>query len=195
MWCFVLNRSHTISRRCFLKAQSAFVTSVALGSHSQVLGADNAAGSGSADTRFLYLLALHTMESVQLPFWSSGDYMAPNLSRIDHVLRDHRTDEVHAIDPRLLDYVHALVVALDPQAPVHVISGYRSPATNAKLRKSSNGVARKSFHMFGRAIDLRIPGFTAAETRDAAISLQLGGVGYYPGPGFIHLDTGRVRHW
>lgn len=192
MWCFLLNHLHTISRRSFLAAHSALVTSVALGAHGNALAAGNPALD---ESRFLYLLALHTMESVQLPFWSSGDYLGQNLARINHVLRDHRTHEVHAIDPKLLEYVHALVMSLDPEAPVHVISGYRSPATNAKLRQNSNGVARKSFHMFGRAIDIRIPGFTAAEIRDAAIDLQRGGVGYYAKADFVHLDTGRFRYW
>lgn len=192
MWCFLLNHLHTISRRSFLAAHSALATSVALGAHGNALAAGNPALD---ESRFLYLLALHTMESVQLPFWSSGDYLGQNLARINHVLRDHRTHEVHAIDPKLLEYVHALVMSLDPEAPVHVISGYRSPATNAKLRQNSNGVARKSFHMFGRAIDIRIPGFTAAEIRDAAIDLQRGGVGYYAKADFVHLDTGRFRYW
>ncbi len=192
---FVFRHPYSKSRRHFLAANSALVTSVTLGAQSGGLAAVKPVKSDLNEPRFLYFLALHTMESVRLPFWSSGDYMEQNLARIDHVLRDHRTQEVHAIDTSLLDYVHALVMSLDPEAPVHVISGYRSPATNAKLRKTSSSVARKSFHMFGRAIDIRIPGFTALQIRDAAIALQLGGVGYYAGPDFVHLDTGRFRYW
>lgn len=146
-------------------------------------------------SRTVNLLALHTMESLKTPFWEAGNYLPQNLSRIAHVLRDHRTQEVHSIDPRLLEYLYALAQELELTVPVHVISGYRSPATNEKLRQKSSGVAKRSFHMFGRAIDIRIPGVDSSQVRDAAVSLRRGGVGYYFGSDFVHLDTGRVRSW
>jgi uncharacterized protein YcbK (DUF882 family) len=111
------------------------------------------------------------------------------------VLRDHRSDEVSPIDTRLLDLLHTLSDKLDTTSQFHVISGYRSPATNAKLAEKSNGVARHSLHMDGLAIDIRLPGRELADVRRAAIALRSGGVGYYPGSNFVHMDVGRVRTW
>jgi uncharacterized protein YcbK (DUF882 family) len=114
---------------------------------------------------------------------------------INHILRDHRTGEIKPIDPDLLDLLHALRTRLGTQRPFHVISGYRSPCTNEQLRSRSRGVARKSMHLFGKAVDIRIPGHDLADLRQAALAEQAGGVGYYPRPGFVHVDVGRVRFW
>ena len=99
------------------------------------------------------------------------------------------------MDPKLLDLLHQLQAKVEHQGEFHVSSGYRSPATNDMLNKRSSGVAKRSYHMLGKAIDVRIPGFDSSQLQKAAISLKGGGVGYYARSNFIHLDVGRVRHW
>lgn len=201
MWCFVLKQSSKINRRQFIASQAAAVSALAMGAATTAPAAvlpvlvDLSDLVISSKRRSVDFLALHTMESIKATFWEEGNYLPDNMSKIAHVLRDHRTHEVHSIDPRLLEYVYALAEELQLTVPVHVISGYRSPATNEKLRQRSSGVAKRSFHMFGRAVDIRIPGVDTSEIREAAISLRRGGVGYYPGPDFVHLDTGRPRSW
>jgi uncharacterized protein YcbK (DUF882 family) len=111
------------------------------------------------------------------------------------VLRDHRTDEVAEMDPRLLDLLFNLQGKLGASTPFHVISGYRSPRSNAMLVAKGGGVAKKSLHMQGKAIDIRLPGRELADLRKAALGLKAGGVGYYPKSDFVHVDVGRVRHW
>ena len=113
----------------------------------------------------------------------------------DHLLRDFRTNEEHTIDPALLDILFQLQLEAHHDGPFEVISGYRSPQTNAALRSRSSAVAEHSLHMQGRAIDIRLRGFPTAKLRDVAIALQRGGVGFYPVSDFVHVDTGRVRKW
>ncbi len=198
---FVLNQYNKISRRSFLTSKAALLSTAAVASSGPVSAAvlpvliDLSDLATLPKYRSVDLLALHTMESLNTSFWESGNYIPQNLSRIAYVLRDHRTQEVHSIDPLLLEYLYALARELELTVPVHVISGYRSPVTNAKLRQKSSGVAKRSLHMSGRAIDIRIPGVDSRQVRDAAIGLHLGGVGYYAGLDFVHLDTGRVRTW
>jgi uncharacterized protein YcbK (DUF882 family) len=138
---------------------------------------------------------LHTGERVNTCYWQAGDYVGDGLRDISRVLRDHRTGEVRLIEPALLDVLHRLNAQLGTPQPFQVISGYRSPVSNAALAAASNGVAKKSMHMEGKAIDVRIPGVALSVLRDAAKSLGAGGVGYYPKSNFVHLDTGRVRTW
>ena len=138
----------------------------------------------------------HTGESLKCAtFWADGTYLADSLAEINRLLRDHRTGEIAPIDPNLLDQLFLLSRKLDSSAPLHVISGYRSPQTNDTLRRSGNGVARRSLHMDGRAIDIRLPGCDLKQLHAAAVNLQRGGVGLYQQSAFIHLDTGRVRNW
>ncbi|TKB45116.1 DUF882 domain-containing protein [Thalassotalea mangrovi] len=137
----------------------------------------------------------HTQERVQGVFWQNGQYNKQVLASFDHHLRDHRQQEVAALDPKLFDFIHAICEQLGIDKEIHIISGYRSPKTNAMLASKSTGVAKKSYHMRGMAIDFAIPGVDLALLRDTAKALRLGGVGYYPESGFIHLDTGRVRSW
>lgn len=148
-----------------------------------------------SDERKLTFNNLHTGEQVTSYYWSNGDYVQSELAAINHLLRDHRADEAHAMDPKLLDFLYLTQAQVDRQGAFHVISGYRSPKTNARLRKKSSGVAKKSLHMQGRAIDVRLPGCQLKDLRKAALQLKLGGVGYYSKSGFIHMDTGRVRQW
>lgn len=145
--------------------------------------------------RVLDLHNLHTDERLSAEYWAGGDYAPDALAAIDHLLRDFRTGERHAIDRRLLDVLHELRMRLDTNAPFQVISGYRSPRTNAMLREASSGVAGHSLHMSGMAIDIRVPGRELRRVRDAALSLGAGGVGYYPASDFVHVDVGRVRRW
>jgi uncharacterized protein YcbK (DUF882 family) len=128
-------------------------------------------------------------------FWQDGRLVPDALAAIDYHLRDFRTGDVRPIDAGLLDLLHRLSSVMDYQEPIHVISGYRSPKTNAMLAKRSNGVAKKSYHLRGMAIDIRLPERGLAELRRAAQGLALGGVGYYPKSDFVHVDTGPVRTW
>jgi uncharacterized protein YcbK (DUF882 family) len=145
--------------------------------------------------RALSLLNTHTGESLRTVYWVKGDYLPDALSAVDYVLRDHRTDEVKTIDPHLLDLLHAVREELEVHQPFHIISGYRSPATNAYLRSQSRRVAQHSLHMDGKAVDVRLPGHSATTVRSVAMTLQGGGVGYYPHADFVHLDVGPVRYW
>jgi uncharacterized protein YcbK (DUF882 family) len=110
-------------------------------------------------------------------------------------MRDHRTGEIKPVDPNLLDLLHRIVMEGKPRSPLSIISGYRSPSTNEALRKVTAGVAQKSLHIEGRAIDIRIPGYQTTALCQLAINLHGGGVGYYPESDFVHLDTGPVKVW
>jgi uncharacterized protein YcbK (DUF882 family) len=145
--------------------------------------------------RSIALLNLHTGEQVKATYWAEGQYQADELHSIHRILRDHRTGDIHAIDENLIDILNLLHHNMNGKQPFHVISGYRSPKTNAMLNKNSSGVAKKSLHMQGKAIDIRLPGRQLNELRKTALGMKVGGVGYYPGSEFIHLDTGRVRSW
>ena len=137
----------------------------------------------------------HTGEKLTTTFWSEGEYLDDSIEQISWLLRDHRADEASAMDRKLLDLLHQLQAKVGHQGEYHVISGYRSPATNEMLASRSSGVARRSYHMLGQAIDIRLPGYDTVELKKAAIAVKSGGVGYYAGSDFIHLDVGRVRSW
>jgi uncharacterized protein YcbK (DUF882 family) len=137
----------------------------------------------------------HTGESVNAIYWIQGKYLPETLSVVDRVLRDHRTDEIKPIDPQLLDLLFAISEELECPHPFYIISGYRSPETNAFLRFISRGVAEHSLHMDGKAVDIRIPGWASYTVRRTAMELRIGGVGYYPRADFVHVDVGPVRYW
>jgi uncharacterized protein YcbK (DUF882 family) len=145
--------------------------------------------------RSLAFQHLHTGEKLNAVYWADGRYLPDAMRHIDWLLRDFRTDEVHPIDPQLLDLLSDLHGRLQTREPFQVISGYRSPQTNAMLASLSDGVAQNSLHLEGKAIDIRVPGRRLRNLRAAALSLRRGGVGYYPHSDFIHVDTGRVRTW
>lgn len=145
--------------------------------------------------RSLSMVSTHTGEKLEVLYFEDGRYVPEALNRLNRVLRDHRTGDVAAIDPRLYDQLHALARCADCAPHYEIISGYRSPATNEKLRQASSGVATRSLHMDGRAIDVRLKGLSTAKLRDLALALRAGGVGYYAKSDFVHLDTGRVRSW
>ncbi len=145
--------------------------------------------------RRLALHHLHTGESLDVVYWADGRYLRDATQRIAELLRDYRTDEVHAIDPKLLDLLVALRDRLHAGTPYHVISGYRCPETNAMLREETTGVAAASLHMVGSAIDLCVPGKALSAVHRTALAMKAGGVGYYPRSNFVHVDVGPVRRW
>jgi len=145
--------------------------------------------------RVVALHNLHTGEYLEAPYWSAGQYRSEVLDQINRLLRDHRTGGICHMDSGLLEQMFRLQRATGVERPFEVISGYRSPATNAMLRQASGGVAQNSLHMQGRAIDIRLPGCDLKRLRETALAMQAGGVGYYPQSDFIHIDTGRVRFW
>ncbi|OAI09509.1 hypothetical protein A1353_04160 [Methylomonas methanica] len=137
----------------------------------------------------------HTGDKLSLTYFERGRYLSDALNEISFLLRDYRTDDVHPIDPELLDQLHDLKQILGLNQPFDVICGYRSPLTNAKLHAENSGVANNSFHMHGRAVDIRIERFDLRRIHSAALAMHRGGVGYYPDSNFIHLDTGTFRTW
>ena len=148
-----------------------------------------------SEVRSLAFDNLHTGERLKLDYWVHGAYVPDALASINHVLRDFRTGDVRAIEPKLLDLLVAIRQVLDTTAPYAVISGYRSPNTNAQLHEASSGVASQSLHMKGMAIDIRVPGRSLAVVHKTALAMRAGGVGYYPKSDFVHVDVGRVRRW
>jgi uncharacterized protein YcbK (DUF882 family) len=145
--------------------------------------------------RRLNFYSLHTEESLSTVYWQDGRPVSGALAEIDWHLRDFRTGDVHTIDPDLLDLLHWLGRAMAHDGPIHVISGYRSPKTNAMLAAQSGGVAKNSYHVRGMAIDIRLPGRPLREVQRAALALGRGGVGFYPKSDFVHVDTGPMRSW
>ncbi len=168
------------------------VLAAGLGLAAPALGATAASASVP---RSLSVLNLHTGERIAATYFEAGRYLPDALAALDRVLRDHRTGEVHPMSPGLIDLVAGLAGRFGQPDAVQVISGYRSPASNAALHARSSGVATKSLHMQGMAMDIRISGVPLPRLRDAALALGRGGVGYYPDSDFVHVDVGRVRRW
>lgn len=181
------NNNGMLNRRHFLMGCAAFAGSL--------LAPSLYASIARLPERKLTLRNLHTGEKGKITYWSKGSYLRDSLREINHLLRDHRTGDITQIDRELLDLLFSLQKRVDSRKEFQVISGYRSPKTNALLRSKSSGVAKRSLHMQGKAIDIRLPGTELKYLRKAAISLNSGGVGYYPKSNFLHIDTGRVRHW
>lgn len=148
-----------------------------------------------AGERVLSFYNTHTGEHTRATYWADGGYVASELTSLDQLLRDFRSGEVAVMDPRLFDILYNLQQLVAVSGTFQVISGYRSPATNAQLRAHSGGVARNSLHMRGQAIDIRLDGVALRDLHRAALALRAGGVGYYPSSDFVHVDTGRVRAW
>ncbi len=138
---------------------------------------------------------LHTDERVDAVYYDDGRYVPDALVAVNHVMRDFRTGDVHFMEPQLLDLLHILSAKVESDQPFQIISGYRSPKTNAWLHERSSGVAVNSFHMKGMATDIRLQNVDLSKLHKAALSLQKGGVGYYPESDFIHVDVGPVRSW
>lgn len=154
--------------------------------------------TGLMDTLRLRLHHLHTGESIDVAYKQNGQYLQSGIDMLNHFLRDHRTDETADYDPREFDLLHSLLVKLGRQnAVIDIVCGYRTPFSNNFLRTrgASTGVAEHSQHMLSKAIDIKIPGVSTLALRNAALSLGMGGVGYYPISQFVHVDVGPVRDW
>jgi uncharacterized protein YcbK (DUF882 family) len=145
--------------------------------------------------RTLAFYHTHTGERAEITYWADGDYLAEGLQTLNRLLRDHRTGEQAAMDRGLLDTLYALNLSLCEPGEFEIISAYRSPKTNAMLAGKNGGVAKRSLHMQGKAIDIRVQSCKLKLLREKAVALKAGGVGYYPKSNFIHVDTGRVRYW
>ena len=137
----------------------------------------------------------HTGQTFSGTYRVGDKYLPDAFERLNYVLRDFRTGDIFPMDPRVLDILNIIQSKTGSDTQFEILSGYRSPKTNSMLRNASAGVARNSFHMYGQALDIRLPGFSTRRLRDIARSLRAGGVGFYPGSDFIHIDTGKVRSW
>jgi uncharacterized protein YcbK (DUF882 family) len=183
-------------RRGVLKWLAMGPVALSLGLRQQLAVADALAVERVAVApRELSLHNLHTGEQLALRYFDDGQYLPQALTQFNRLLRDHRSGEVAPIDQRLLDQLHALAVGARREPHYQIISGYRSPQSNAALRAGTEGVAQRSLHMEGRALDVRLTGTRCSRLRDLALGLRQGGVGYYAKSDFVHLDTGRVRGW
>jgi len=149
------------------------------------------------DERELSFFHTHTGKHLDVVYWRDGEYVDAALEDVNDFLSDFRTGELAEIDPTLLDLIYDVRESLESDGTYQIISAYRSPKTNEMLRgrSESSGVAKKSQHILGKAIDVRLEGVQTAQLRDAALKLKRGGVGYYEQSDFVHMDTGRVRRW
>lgn len=178
------------SRRRFLSCSASLAAAAALPL------AITPVQAATVPSRDLALFHAHTQETLDVVYAVGPRYLPDALGSLNHLLRDHYTGAIGRMDPQLFDLLHRVRQLLGNGNPFEVYSAYREPVTNQHLRQTrEGGVAVRSLHMEGRAIDLYLPGSPLAELRDAALSLRAGGVGYYPRDGFVHIDTGRVRSW
>lgn len=177
-----------LSRRSFFILGAAAATSAVIPTPVQ-------AALRMFQDRSLTLYNTHTGEHLSEVYWSRGKYLAEGMRRVSKLLRDHRSGDTHPIDPAVLDLIAAVQHKCDAHGPIHIISGYRSPATNAWLSAHTDGVACNSMHIKGKAVDIRLPGKSVHHVGRVAMALHGGGVGIYPASDFVHIDSGRVRHW
>lgn len=177
-------------RRDFMKLGLAGV----VGAMVPLVGARDVLAANNQSTWRVSFRNAHTQESFSGVYRVGDKYLPEAFERLNYVLRDFRTQEVFPMDPHVVDIL-SIVQRKMSDAPLHVLSGYRSPKTNAMLGRKSRGVASNSFHMYGQAIDIRFPDYSVKKLRNVACSLEAGGVGYYPRSNFVHVDTGSVRTW
>jgi uncharacterized protein YcbK (DUF882 family) len=166
-----------------------------LGAAAAALGVGRPAAAVNLAAHRLSFFHIHTAEKLTITYREHGVLIPGALTEINRYLRDFRTEQIHDIDVALLDALHELYMTFEARGNFEVISGYRSPRTNEALRHVTSGVAEHSFHIEGRAIDVRLTSAKTHVLRDAGIALRAGGVGYYPDSNFVHLDTGAVRSW
>lgn len=185
------------SRRGFLR----FGANALVAAGAVTLGSTGAAAIGLpkkkpvASTKRLNLHHRHTGETINLVYASDGIYHLAALTEVDYFLRDWRNSKVTRTDPQVLDLLADIHAALDTTTPLEILSGYRSPETNEWLRKRGRRAAKNSLHMRGMAIDFYCPDRSLKGLRNTARTFKVGGVGYYPRSGFIHVDTGPIRYW
>ncbi len=180
-----MNNTSTLARRSFLK----------LAAGAGAMASFPVLATNNVQEKSLGLYHLHTGERLKMAYWADGRYLTESLTDINYLLRDFRVKETLAIDTALLDALHQLHSSVGSRSEFHVISGYRSPATNASLMRQGRSVAKKSFHMLGQAIDVYLPDVDLKRLHRAAVDLNIGGIGYYRKSGFIHVDTGPMRRW
>jgi len=180
----------TFSRRSLLRAFAATAVTAA-----PVMA--NATGflRGAGDIRRIRMYNGRAGENLDMIYWIEGDYIGPALQEVNHFMRDWRNDQVHTIDARTIDIMTAAHRLLETDEPYMLLSGYRSPETNAMLRSRSSGVARNSLHMQGEAADLRINSRSVSQIFNAARACNGGGVGRYSRSNFVHMDCGPIRSW
>jgi uncharacterized protein YcbK (DUF882 family) len=176
-------------RRRFLQRAGAVCGTLSL------MAAFPAPATVNGRPRRVQFVHTHTGETLAAEYFDGSGYSETCLNAVDHLLRDFRTGETHRIDPQLLDILFDLQTLADRESTFEVISGYRSPATNAMLHRSSSGVAEHSQHLLGKAIDVRLTGYSTRLLGEHARSLARGGVGFYASSDFVHVDTGPVRSW
>lgn len=151
-------------------------------------------GPGNA-VRELSFYHTHTHRELTVEYYRDGEYIEQALTELTNYLSDFRNGDTKAIDPHLFDLLYELKQRTGTRVPFQVISAYRSPQTNKMLKSIGRGVAKRSMHLEGKAIDIRLTDVPVSKLRDVALTLQAGGVGYYPNSNFVHVDTGRVRRW
>jgi len=148
-----------------------------------------------AKPRRLRFLHTHTSEKLEVVYYENGAYLPDAMDELNFLLRDFRSGDVVDMDRNLLDLLVMVQQRLGSRGTFEIISAYRSPATNEMLRRQGGGVAKSSMHLLGKAIDVRLTDVDTRDLRRAGLDLARGGVGYYSKSDFVHLDTGRVRHW
>jgi uncharacterized protein YcbK (DUF882 family) len=190
----------TWSRRRVLRAGGALAgmsaaSLLARTARSREAASEHTGTQNAAAARRISLLNLHTNEHLEIEYFRDGAYLPDAMSAIEVLLRDFRNGERHPMDPPLMDYLVEVAHTLGTDPAFSVISGYRSPQTNAALHEHSTGVAQHSLHMQGRAIDVRMNGIDCADLAAHALAMKRGGVGYYRASNFVHLDTGPFRTW
>jgi uncharacterized protein YcbK (DUF882 family) len=182
-----------VSRRSLLRMGGAVAVSAGV---TPAFASSAIIGLRDLNARTLSFDCCQTGEKLKnVTYWADGNYQPDALSTINHTLRDYMSGEVHPIDPGVLDILHRIGRTLESDCRFEIVCGYRSPATNAALRRNDPQVATHSLHMKGQAIDFDLPGRKLGLVHKTALAQQIGGVGYYPDADFIHVDTGRVRRW
>lgn len=185
-----------MDRRSFLALGAKAAAGILAAQAAPVLAAlPSSSARVEQNTRNLAFYHTHTRECLDITYARNGLYDPKALRQINRYLRDFRTSEIHPIDPEVLDILWEVQQKIGCSSTYEIISGYRSPQTNQKLRERSDGVARHSLHMHGQAVDIRLTGKNTRMVRDCAVALEAGGVGYYAQADFVHIDTGKFRIW
>ena len=180
---------------CVHSQRRRFLLKTGMATAGIILGPQLALAAAKKD-RLLMMTNPHTGEKIRTIYWTPSDgYIRESLASVSHFMRDFRQNQVKAVDPALLDIVHAISINIGAHRKFEVMSGYRSPKTNLMLRRRSKNVAKKSYHMRAKAMDFQVKNVSAKSLRKIALALKKGGVGYYPGSSYIHVDTGNVRTW
>ena len=176
-----------VSRRGFLK-KSAIITGAAIMSQSELLAA-------TGERKILKLHNVHLNKTFYAPFFEKNYYKLSGLFEVNKAFVDYRAREMTRIDVKLINLMYEIKQELGYDKQFNIVSGYRTPETNAALRKKREGVAKNSYHIKGQAVDIYVPNVSLSKLRDVAMGLGKGGVGYYPRSNFLHVDVGPVRSW